>query len=355
LALTRRGKAFVTGGAIAAIFTVGVGTLALTGNAPAPIQKLADAVTGQDHSPPPPCPLTGKVPADGRSVPRRPALAVKVENTSEAYPLAGIGHADIVYEEVVEGGITRFIAVFQCQDAPRVGPVRSARTTDPKVLLQFNRHPLLAFSGGAPKVVNIVRQAGVIEMTEGDPAAAFTRDTSRLVPHNLFTQTKALWAAGRKRAKGEPSPRPVFTYDPTVPKPNKAATSATIVFSGLATADWRWEHGKWVRYVDGSPMALESGGNVAADNIVIQQVKVTQSDITDVAGYPSPEVTVTGTGKAWVLRNGRVIAGTWSRPNESDLTVFTTKGGDRISLKPGTAFVELAPTGMFDAQISFGK
>jgi Protein of unknown function (DUF3048) N-terminal domain/Protein of unknown function (DUF3048) C-terminal domain len=355
LALTRRGKAFVTGGTVAAILAIGLATLALTGNAPGPIQAAVDAVTGQDHTPPPPCPLTGKMPAGGKGVPGRPALAVKVENTSDAYPLAGIGHADIVYEEVVEGGITRFIAVFQCQDAPRVGPVRSARTTDPKILLQFNRHPLLAFSGGAPKVVNIVRQAGVVEMTEGDPAAAFTRDPNRAVPHNLFTNTRRLWVAGHKRAKGEPAPRPVFTYDPAVPKPSKAVSSATIVFSGLATADWHWEHGKWVRYLDGTPMSLDGAGPIATDNVVIQQVKVTQSDITDVAGYPSPEVTVTGKGKAWVLRNGRLIAGSWSRPSENDLTVFTTKGGDTITLKPGTTYVELAPTGMFDAQITFGK
>jgi hypothetical protein len=103
-------------------------------------------------------------------------------------------------------------------------------------------------------------------------------------------------------------------------------------------------------------MNLESGAPIATDNVVIQQVATTEStQFSDVADYPSPEVTVTGSGKAWVLRNGKVIAGTWERASEGDLTVFRTKKGDEIALKPGTTFVELAPTGMFDAKISFGK
>jgi hypothetical protein len=101
-------------------------------------------------------------------------------------------------------------------------------------------------------------------------------------------------------------------------------------------------------------MTLEDGDPIVADNIVIQQVKTTESDITDVAGYPSPEVTVTGSGKAWLLRNGKVITGTWERGSEGDVTTFHTKKGDDFHLEPGTTFVELAPTGMFTAPVTFG-
>ena len=135
MALTRRGKAVVSIGGALALVSVGSIALALTGHAPAPIQHVVDAMTGQQHRPPPTCPLTGK-PAPG-GAPQRPVLAVKVENTADAYPLAGLQKADVVYEESVEGGITRFMALFQCSSSPRVGPVRSARTTDPHVLLQF--------------------------------------------------------------------------------------------------------------------------------------------------------------------------------------------------------------------------
>ena len=86
---------------------------------------------------------------------------------------------------------------------------------------------------------------------------------------------------------------------------------------------------------------------------MIQQVKTTESDIVDVVGYPSPEVEVTGTGKAWLLRDGKLVTGTWERRAEGDVTVFTTKKGDEFQLKPGTTFVELAPTGMFTAPVTF--
>jgi hypothetical protein len=349
LALTRRGKAIA--GALVVV-VLGGGVLALTHHGPEALQKLAEKVTGQD--PPPTCPLTGRSLPGDKPPPVRPVLAVKVENSSDAYPLAGLNKADIIYEEVVEGGFTRFIALFNCGDAERVGPVRSARTTDPKILLQFSQHPLLVFSGAAPQVLHALDLAKITQFVEGDPADAFTRDDARQAPHNLFAATRPLWVAGKTKAKDEPAPAAVFTYSSDVPTGHKRS-SVTIEFSSSAIAEWRWQQGHWVRYLDGSPMNMEDGDPITADNIVIQQVQVAESDITDVAGYPSPEVTVTGTGKAWVLRDGVMIAATWSRPTEGDITVFKTKGGDLIDLKPGTTFVELAPRGMFDATITFGK
>ena len=353
MALTRRGKAIVTGATVAGVLVVGLVAMTLTGNAPAVVRGLTNAA-GITHVPAT-CPLTGIQLPQGQEAPARPVLAVKVENTPDAQPLNGLDKADIVYEEVVEGGITRFIAVFHCGGATRVGPVRSARTTDPKILLQFSKHPILAFSGGATKVVNGALDAGLILMTEGDPAAPFSRDAARVAPHNLFTNTAKLWVVGAKRAAGEPAPHAVFTYADAVPTPSKKGTGVTVVFSGLATAEWRWESGRYVRYLDGAPMTLENGNPITADNIVIQRVVTAASGITDVAGYPSPEVTVTGKGKAWVLRNGRLIQGTWERATDGDLTTFTTKSGDTITLTPGNTFVELAPTGMFNADITFGR
>ena len=127
----------------------------------------------------------------------------------------------------------------------------------------------------------------------------------------------------------------MFTYDDATPKPSKKIASATIVFSSLATAEWHWERGQWVRYLDGSPMTLENGDAIATDNVVIQQVETEAStEFSDVADYPSPEVSVTGSGKAWVLRDGKLIVGTWERASEGDLTVFRTRKGDEIALDP---------------------
>ena len=188
-------------------------------------------------------------------------------------------------------------------------------------------------------------------MDEGSAVKAFTRDDSRVAPHNLFASTKPLWAKGKTLAKGEPIPGQPFAFDDQVPMPSRRIGVATVVFSGLATAEWRWEKGRWVRYLDGAPMMLEHGDSIAADNVVIQLVKTTEDKIF----APSPDVHLTGKGKAWILRDGRVIVGRWERSAEGDFTEFITKSGEEIALKPGTTFVELAPVGMFDAEISFEK
>ena len=352
MALTTRGKALVAGGAVVAVLGGGMAALALSGNAPDSIQRALGSVPGVPD-PVEPCPLTGETLPGDEAPPDRPVLAVKVENTPDAQPLAGLQGADIVYEEVVEGGITRFVALFHCDDANRIGPVRSIRSTDPAILAPFSEHPLLAFSGGSKGVRTIVEDAGMTTMDEDSASKAFTRDDARIVPHNLFTSTKPLWAKAVKLAQGEPAPASPFTYDDEVLTPSKKVRSATVVFSGLATAEWRWSKGHWVRYLEGSPMMLESGGPITADNIVIQVVKTTESDFQDVSGYPSPEVDLIGSGKVWVLRDGKLIVGKWERSDESGFTTFT-KSGDEIALKPGTTFVELAPRGMFDAEISFG-
>jgi hypothetical protein len=164
---TRRGRvvlgaliaALLVGGGAAAVLALGgkAGTPSATGN---PSSGPSGSPSTSAPPPPPPiCPLTGVQLATG-TVPQRPALAIKVENLPAARPQTGLSWADIVYEEPVEGGITRFIAVYQCQDASRVEPVRSARMTDINVLVQFGK-PLFGYAGGVPKVVNAVRAAGI--------------------------------------------------------------------------------------------------------------------------------------------------------------------------------------------------
>jgi hypothetical protein len=340
MALTRRGKAAIGGGTAAAVI-VG-GALVFAGKAPAPIQRALDTVTGR--TPPPTCPLTGGPTADGEAAPARPLLAVKVENTKLAYPLSGLDAADMVYEEVVEGGITRFVALFHCADADRIGPVRSARTTDPRILEQFQQRPLLGYSGGAPKVVKSLVEAGIVQITEGGMPEAFERDDARQAPHNLFTSTSSLWKAGEAFVEHAGSPRGVFEFDEDVPEGAKPVSSVSIVFSDLSRTGWRWDADVWTRKLDGDAFELENGEPVTAANVVIQRVEVATDTIVDASGSHSPIVTMTGSGKAIVLRDGKAIYGTWTRPAESDLTVFRTKSGDEITLAPGVTWVELVPT-----------
>jgi hypothetical protein len=183
-----------------------------------------------------------------------------------------------------------------------------------------------------------------VQLTESSTPRAFTRDGSREAPHNLFTSTGPLWKAGEAAVERPATPRAVFSFDDDVPDVAKPARSVDIVFSTLSHTGWRWDGGHWVRLLDGEPFLLENGAPVATTNIVIQQVEVTMDTIVDASGAHSPVLTMTGTGKAWVLRDGKAIYGTWERETEDDLTVFRTKDGDEIKLAPGVTWVELVPT-----------
>jgi hypothetical protein len=343
VALSSRGKAIVAGGAVVAVLGGGVAALALSGNAPASVAGGLDSVLPGDQTPPTPCPLTGVASHGDEGPPARPALAVKVENAPEARPQVGLSHADIVYEEPVEGGVTRFIVVFQCDDASRLGPVRSARMTDISVLAQYGT-PLFGFAGGAPQVRNAVARADIVDLNYIDAAARYVRDESRPAPHNLYTTSKKLYKAGRSSAV---APEPVFAYSDDIEGKSKPAKSVHIPFSDTyADVNWAWDaaDAHWLRSHGTDPHVLENGEQVAATNLVVMKVKVTDSDIEDVAGYASPEVDLVGSGKAWVLRDGRVIQGRWVRDSDGDITRFETKTGEEIALAPGNTWVEFVPT-----------
>jgi hypothetical protein len=345
VALTKRGKIAI-GVVVAAAVTI-FAILAFTGNAPGPIQDIVNAVVDR----PEPCPLTGVVLKD-QDAPTHPAITVKVENTDDAYPLAGLQRADVVYEEPVEGGITRFAAVFHCRHAPRVGPVRSARTTDPKIVLAYANDPLLAYSGANATVAGAIDGAGIISLTETSANAAFARDDGRIAPHNLFASTKKLLKIGAQMGAEDAPPNPPFPFAPEIPKPSKRRTFASVSFSSSNVAEWRWSGGRWVRQLDGAPMTVETGGPIAVSNVVIQEVVVTDSGIVDVTGSPSPEVKLVGKGRAWILRDGRLIVGRWHRTSLDDVTVFETKAGEEIALAPGSTFVELMPKGVGEASFA---
>ena len=325
MAMTRRGRLVTSVSVVAVVGGVVFGVSALAGHAkPTAGPSAGDSPSSSPSpTPPPVCPLTGVTLAHG-AVPNRPALAVKV-----------------VYEEPVEGGITRFIVVYQCSNAARIEPIRSARLTDPDILDQFGT-PIFGYAGGVAKVEAKVHQRGLIDVNYEKAASAYHRDGSRSAPHNLYSSTQALYAAAH--TNGAP-PAPVFTYSARPPAGALVARTVHLPFSGSSDVYWKWSVKKkaWLRSHGTVPHTLSDGTQVQATNVVVQVVKTVLTDITDANGMPSPEVIATGSGKAYVFRNGKVIVGTWSRSSLSDLTVFRDASGNQIPLAPGTTWVELLP------------
>src|ERR1700689_4034416 len=150
----------------------------------------------------PTAPLTGLPAPTGLSL-KRPALTIKIENTPQALPQWGIDQADVVYEEIVNGGITRLAAIFNSHAPAKVGPVRSVRPTDTQVVWPIGG--IFAYSGGAPYAVASIETAPVKLVDESSAGTAMFRDLSLEAPHNLFAVAASLFAFG-----GTPTPPPAL-------------------------------------------------------------------------------------------------------------------------------------------------
>jgi hypothetical protein len=286
------------------------------------------------------CPLTGtEVPEGGDS--GRSALVVKVDNVDEARPQAGLDQADLVVEETVEGGLTRLFAVFQCRSAPSVGPIRSARTTDVG-LLGLLGDAVFAYSG-ANKTVNRQLAKSGVALVQYDSNPDPFRLSDQAAPHNVYSSTDDLLDAGIGDDDAPAPPQPVFTYDGSVPAGAEAAKRADLAWSGFARASWLWRDDRWVRSQNGTPDVLADDRRVAAANVVVLRITTRDTGLKDVAGNSSPEDVITGTGKVWVFRDGKVLTGTWKRPTLEDPMTLTATDGGRLALRPGQTWVELLP------------
>ena len=294
------------------------------------------------------CPLTGERAPGGR-VPPRAALAVKVENLPQARPQYGLNQADIVFEEPVEGGITRFIAVFQCHTSARIEPVRSARLVDAQILEPMGRI-LFAYSGAIQPVINEVdAKTSLLDDVGGYQAPnAFWRDPDRYEPHNLETSTAVLYAAAASLHYPEKPPVAIFSYGR--PSPGGTPASVVNIHDPLDVTTWTWHRdtGVYYRsYSDTGPATLGDGGQITASNVIVMLVHEYPTKYTeDITGAHENELTLKGSGPAWVFRDGAQFYGRWERPLLDHPTVFVETDGTRIKLTPGNTWEELVPDGL---------
>ena len=272
----------------------------------------------------------------------RPVLAVKIDNAPAALPPDGIEDADIVIEEEVEGGITRFLALYHSSDPEEVGPVRSGREADVELLVPFR--PVLALSGAAKSVEGMFRSAGVPFFQEGEAEGAFRRVDDRVAPHNLFATTETLWEQGDDL---ELLDEPVFEFSEDVPDDGQDVESVELTYSAYADAVWTWTGTEWEREQNGEPHEVAAGGVIRADNVIVMRVESRPGTRTDKAGNPTLELDVIGKGKATYFRDGQEFRGRWEKDSREDQLVWLTTDGDDFELRPGQTFIQILPTDDF--------
>ncbi len=281
-------------------------------------------------------PLTGIRAADaiGDEVPDRAAAVVKIDNGPAAYPQTGLNAADIVIEEEVEGGVTRFAAVFHSRPSI-VGPVRSARTTDISLISSLG-DPLLMYSGANDITEMILRRQPRIQNRSFGTSSGYWRDEQRRAPSNLYTDTAPHWAS----AFGGPPP-PQFAYrDDGEPAKGESVNEFAIDYAA-SPASWQWTGQEWIRYQRGQRHELDTGEPVTAVNVVVIEADRVGTGMVDASGGQVPEFVYVGTGPATVYTDGVRLDGIWTRPSLDSVATLTTTDDDVIELTPGRTWVQL--------------
>lgn len=320
---------------------------------PSPAKPSAAEAPEPEPQPEPLVCLGGRRPEDVRL--KRPAVAIKVENAPAAWPLSGLEKAELVYEELVEGGVTRFMAIYHCTDAPKVGPVRSGRVVDPAIMKPYTR--ILGDAGANAIVQRALDKAHIISIDEKQAGSAMRRvyRPGLASEHTLYASTGALRRIGKARFD-KPPPQGLFTYGSLGNKGRKTG-SVTMSFGDITQVVYRWSGGKWRRFEDGAPFLAETGRQIAVDNVLIERHRINYSKgVVDVAGTPSTEIAdTTGSGAAFLLRDHRLLRGKWVRKSVKKPAKFTTLKGKEMVLRRGKTWIELVPTrkGQAKGSISF--
>ena len=285
-------------------------------------------------------------------VPRRTALAVKIDDTERGRPPTRLTRADVVFEEMVEGGLTRLLAVYHSRDPGTVGPVRSARSTDLSILAELGR-PLFAWSGANATFAAAVRAADVVDVGVAAAPGAYRRAGDRRAPYNLYAAPVRLRAAGAGDAGSATPPRALFSYRAAgVPLSGPGAGPAdgfrTTGAGAVGTrVEWSWspDLAAWVRSQNGTPHVDRDGVRVRAANVVVRWTPYGDSGVGDSTGAVVPKARAVGAGAAWLLSGPRVLRGRWHKPAAGAPTTYTDAAGRPLLLAPGPTWVEVLPPG----------
>lgn len=281
-------------------------------------------------------PLTG-LPGGDNS--QRVVIA-KISNSSKARPQAGINDADLIIEVIVEWGVGRWIALYQTKLPDIVGPLRSVREVDPKLIEPFDARVL--HSGGQAHVRQAIAEVGVDEGNGRIPG--YYREAGRTPVYDLMYDFDRLPADGWVG-----SVAPALTFDSWIPAGGQAATTIDLAMSAPNILAWRYDGTDYLRYQSGIQSLDAGGAPITADTVVVAFVEQIDTGRFDSAGGAVPDFVVTGTGEAVVFRNGRAFAGTWRREGTDGFFRFFRPDGREITMDPGRTWIHVTPeTGTLD-------
>ena len=296
-------------------------------------------------------PFTGKElpPETWLNRPRR-VIAFKIDNNINARPQSGLQEADAVHEILVEGGMTRFLAFFYDNTSKYLGPIRSARPTDPTVVRPYGG--TLVVSGATAGLIPSIRELGVPVLEEQNSPIMF-RISNRKAPHNLYADTELVRERIEERGFYflQPGPGPLYPFGLNQNNWVKGADRVTVKYSEFTTVIWKLDGEKYSRFIidkyseNKEAVAhnfISQDGNYT-DILQTETIVVLQGPIYKDQATTLPSVLTVGVGNAYVFNNDRYIQGTWRRGDINEPFVLTDLNGDDIQVPPSTQWVHILP------------
>jgi hypothetical protein len=325
------------------VSAVTVLTLVLSGCAPDSPRPTPTTSPGYSSNYTPP-PATALAPLRGTSVAvgslKNASIAAKIDNHPDARPQVGLEHTDLLFEELVEGGLTRYVGVWQSDIPELLGPVRSIRPMDPNIISPFGG--IVCYSGGQQRFVTLMRNTPVYNAIHGQPdtASTFYRTKDKAAPHNVIVKARELLAQHTDIA----APAQQFAYSLDVPsatatKDGAPTAAVAYTFSNLIRGSWTYDSSRsvFLRGQNGKPDVDSTGAQLTATNVVVLRVTVT-NDIH------VPRTEMIGSGEAWVSTGGGTSHATWTKGSATDPIHLVDDQGVTIRLAPGNTWIELVPT-----------
>ncbi|MCW1971149.1 MAG: DUF3048 domain-containing protein [Anaerolineae bacterium] len=298
-------------------------------------------------------PFTG-LPLDAARLNRRPVF-IKVANTAEVRPQSGLSSADVVFEHLTEGDITRYAALYLGNDSSKVGSVRSCRLIDVELPAIFDAG--LVCSGTSPGVKPVIRDSiahkdnrtmisdfGPYECLSPCSTLPMFRSSETVAPHNLFGTTIGARKELDSRGKNTPSGFRSWSFDAAAPANGVAANQVSIPYRS-GTVGWTYGNGAYTRNLFGAVQTDRANGKaIAVSNVIIMYVNHVFTDIVeDTTGAKSIQIQLWNQGPVTIVRDGVAIDGQWQRHAAQNSLVFVDPSGNHIPLKPGNSWVQFVP------------
>ena len=296
-------------------------------------------------------PFTGEelLPETWLKRPKR-VVAFKIDNNINARPQSGLQEADAVHEILVEGGMTRFLAFFLDNTSKYLGPIRSARPTDPTMIKPYGGS--LVVSGATAGLIPAIRELGVQVLEEQSSPVMF-RISSRNAPHNLYADTELV--REKINEKGfyflQPGPQPLYPFGLDQSNWSSDANRVTVKYSEFTTVIWKLDDGKYSRFIidnysDNKEAVAhnfisQEGNNT--DILTTETVVVLQGPLYKDAATTLPSVLTVGVGNVYVFNNGKYIEGTWRRGDINESFVLSDSQGNMIQVPPSSQWVHILP------------